>query len=221
MRIRMGMGAKRTAAQVVNSSRRRSGLSGRRASMVQSARNGRMGSTTRMGALMANTVQGARLERGKYDRLQKSASALADHMKLLGEKAEAGGKDIADTAAGMVEDFNDTMKNLRQTSGVLNDFYRQSLKEAVTTNRKELEKIGITVAADGSLSLDREKLGEAPAEMLKEILGADRDLAKRITTVASRAADNARVNAESACSQYNASGGLLAGSYLSRYNFRG
>ena len=62
MRIRMGMGAKRTAVQVVNSSRRRSGLSGRRASMVQSARNGRMGNTTRMGALRANTVQGARLE---------------------------------------------------------------------------------------------------------------------------------------------------------------
>lgn len=220
MRIRMGMGARKMAAQMMGS-RRQTGLSCRSSLLPQASGSGRKGISTRMDMMKANTVQSARLERGKYDRLQKSADGLTDSMKLLAEKADAGEKDIAATAADMVEEFNDTMKNLRQTSGVLNDFYRQSLKETVTTNKKELEKIGITVASDGTLSLNREKLGEAPEEMVKEILGSSGDLAKRIQTVASRAADNARTSSQSVYSQYNASGGILAGSYLSRYNFRG
>ena len=74
---------------------------------------------------------------------------------------------------------------------------------------------------DGSLSLNQDKLAGAEEETVKKVLGASGDFYKRVTAVASRAADNARANAESISSQYTAAGGLLTGSYLSRYNLRG
>ena len=120
----------------------------------------------------------------------------------------------------MVSDFNSTLKYLRQNSGVLNEYYRQSLKETAATNKKELEEIGISVSNDGSLTLNQEKLAEADEDKVRKMLGTDSDFIKRINAVASRAADNARANAESVSSQYNAAGGL-ASSYLSKYNFRG
>ena len=105
-------------------------------------------------------------------------------------------------------------------SGVLNDYYRQALKETVTGSKEELEEIGITVGTDGSLSLNKGKLAEADEEKVKKLLGASSDFVKRINAVASRVSDNAKANMESASSRYNASGGL-SNSYFSRYNFRG
>ena len=223
MRMRVRLGMRRAAAVTQMAGRRRAGVSSRNTllSSVRSRRKGITGTGSRMDRMNASSVQSARLARGSYDRLRKSSDSLTEQVKLLAEKVDAGGKDIPSTAAKVVEDFNDTLKYLRQTSGVLNDFYRQSLKETVAGKRKELESIGISVAMDGSLSLNQDKLAGAEEETVKKVLGASGDFYKRVTAVASRAADNARANAESISSQYTAAGGLLTGSYLSRYNLRG
>ncbi len=173
-----------------------------------------------MDVLNAGSVQSARLARVSYEKLQKASDSLTERLSLLGEKANLEGKDVTGTAADMVKDFNDTMKYLKEVSGVLNNYYHQSMKEVVTSGREELEEIGITVGGDGTLSLDKNKLAEADAEKVKKVLGTSGDFVKRITAVASRVADNARANAESVSSQYNSRGGL-ANSYFSRYNFRG
>lgn len=221
VRIRTGM--RRMTTQMVSTTKRRAGLSSRRSSMLSSVRNrrsGNLGTSYRMGMMNANTIQSSRLARSSYERLQKASSSLVEQAGLLAEKADTGGKALTDTAAKVVTDFNDTLKCLKQATGVLNDYYRQSLKETVTGQKKELEAIGITVATDGSLSLDKEKLAEADEEKVKKLLGTSSAFVKRISAVASRAADNARASMESASSQYTASGGL-ASSYLSRYNFKG
>lgn len=222
MRIRAGM--RRTVTQIANRNKRRTGSSSRRSSLlstVQSRRRGITGNASRMDLMNANSVQSSRLARGSYDRLRKASDSLVEQAGLLAEKADAGGQEITSAAVKVVADFNDTMKCLRQTSGVLNDYYRQSLKESVMSNRKALEAVGISVAVDGTLSLDREKLAEADAGKVKDTLGASGDFYKRVKAVAARAADNARANAESISSQYTAAGGLLAGYSQSRYNFRG
>ncbi len=220
VRIRTGM--RRANTQMVST--RRIGLSSRRSSMlssVRSKRNGILGgSSSWMDVMNANSVQSSKLVRGSYERLQKASSSLVEQAGLLAEKADMGDKGVADTAAKVVTDFNDTLKCLKKSSGVLNDFYRQSMKESVMGQKKELEEIGITVGTDGSLSLNKDKLAEADAEKVKKLLGTSSTFAKRVNAVASRAADNARANAESASSRYTASGGI-ASSYLSRYNFRG
>ena len=109
---------------------------------------------------------------------------------------------------------------MKKTSGILNNYYHQTMREIATTNKSALAEIGITVRTDGTLSVNKEKLAEADQEKIKKVLGGESDFAKRMDAVASRVADNAAAGAASAASQYNSSG-YLANSYLSRYNFRG
>ncbi len=203
---------------MLSSSRRKAGLSARKSPFLSTLQNKK--GLSGLALLNANSVQSARLARSSYDNLQRSSKSLAEELSLLGEKVDLGGKDITATASNMVGDYNDTMKYLKQISGVLNDYYRQALKETVTGSKEELEEIGITVGTDGSLSLNKGKLAEADEEKVKKLLGASSDFVKRISAVASRVSDNAKANMESASSRYNASGGL-SNSYFSRYNFRG
>nr|WP_297864393.1 hypothetical protein [uncultured Acetatifactor sp.] len=216
MRIRAGI--RRMTTNMLSSSRRKAGLSARKSPFLSTLQNKK--GLSGLALLNANSVQSARLARSSYDNLQRSSKSLAEELSLLGEKVDLGGKDITATASNMVGDYNDTMKYLKQISGVLNDYYRQTLKETVTGSKEELEEIGITVGTDGSLSLNKGKLAEADEEKVKKLLGASSDFVKRINAVASRVSDNAKANMESASSRYNASGGL-SNSYFSRYNFRG
>lgn len=214
------MRIRRTTTQMVNNSRRRAGLTATRSPLLRSAQKSRTGASSRLEAMDANSVQSARMARVGFEKLQKSAGSLVDQMALLAEKADDGKKELGAAAANMAEDFNDTLKYLQQNSGILNDYYRQSLKEITSENKTELSEIGITVGRDGSLSVDKAKLEEADSETVKKVLGASGVFAKRINAIASRVADNAKANMETASSQYN-SAGSLANSYLSRFNMRG
>ena len=218
MRIRTGI--RRTTTQMLSNSRRRAGLSTRRASILGASQKSGTGTASRLNALRANSTQSTKNTRASYERLQKSATSLVEQMALLAEKADDTTKDISSTAANMVEDFNATLKYLQQNSSVLNDYYRQSMKEMAASNKSELSEIGISVGTDGSLTLNKSKLDEADREKVKKILGTAGDFAKRVNSVASRVADNAKVNVETASSQYNSAGGI-ANSYFSKYNFRG
>lgn len=214
------MRIRRTTTQMVNNSRRRAGLTARKSPLLRSTQNGRTGGSSRLDAMNASSVQSSRMARIGFEKLQKSASSLVEQMALLSEKAGDGKKDMGATAANMVEDFNDTLKYLQQNSSILNDYYRQSMREIASGNKEELSQIGITVGKDGSLSLDKAKLEEADEETVKKVLGASGDFAKRINAIGTRVADNAKVNMETASSQYNSAGGM-ANSYLSRFNIRG
>ena len=211
---------RRTTTQMVNNSRRRAGLTARRSPLLKSNQSSRTGAFSRLDAMNANSVQSSRLARIGFEKLQKSATSLMDQMALLSEKADDGKKDMGETAANVVEDFNDTLKYLQDNSSILNDYYRQSMKEIASSNKTELSEIGITVGKDGTLSLDKEKLEAADGETIKKVLGSSGDLAKRIKAIASRVADNAKVNMETVSNQYNSAGGM-ANSYLSRFNIRG
>ena len=222
MRIRTGV--RRTTTQMLNNSRRKTMISSsRRNALLSAASNQNAGlKNTRMGMMNANSVLSARLLRSNYQKLERSATSLTEQTKLLAEKADAGGDPakLPGTAANVVKHFNDTLDGLKQSSGILNEYYRQTMKEIAVTNKSVLAEIGIAVKADGSLSLNKDKLAAADQEKVKKVLGADSDFAKRLDAVASRAADNAKAGAASASSKYNSSGNL-ANSYLSRYNFRG
>lgn len=223
MRIRTGI--RRTTTQMLSNSRRKAGLTTRRGSLLNSYRTNGTGPASRLSALNAGSVQSAKTARIGYEKLQKSADSLVDQMALLAEKADkyTGENLSADPGAyadSMITNFNDTLKYLQQNSGMLNDYYRQSLREIAAGNKTDLSEIGITVGSDGSLSLNKTKFAEADREKIKQILGTAGDFTKRVGAVASRIADNARVNVENAYSQYNSAGGI-ANSYLSRFNFRG
>lgn len=219
MRIRSGIVSRRMTARQL--SQRRNGLSSsKRSPLLSASRQGTSLDNTRMGIMNASSVQSARLLRSNYEKLEKSAASLEEQTKLLAEKTEAGAQDLAGTAAALVGHFNDTLDYLDKSSGILNNYYHQTMKEIVATNQSLLEEAGISVRKDGTLALDKEKLAGADAEAVKKALGVSGDFAKRMQAVASRVSDNAGANALSASNQYTSTGGL-ANSYLSRYNFLG
>lgn len=200
---------------------RRSGFSQKGSSLLNYV--GKKGAAaSRLNTMNANvvSVRSARMEKGNYDRLEKSADGLTSAMSALTAKVDSGSEYVVSEAASMVEKFNETLKNLRNASGVLNQFYYQNMKDISETNKNELGEIGITVAADGSLTLNKEKLASADGEKVGKLLGSKGDFAQRASLVASRAADNAGVNAESVSSRYN-SKGSIANSYLNKYNLWG
>lgn len=207
----------RVTSQRLNTSKRKAGLSAGRSSLF--SRLGQRGGTSRLSAPGAASSRSAQLKKSSYAKLEKSADALADAVSKLMAKTEDG-TELGGEAEKLAEEFNGTLKLLKQADGMLNEYYRQSLKEISTNSRNVLEEIGITVAADGTLSVNKEKLGSADGEKVKRLLGSNGDFAKRVGFVASRVADNAAASAQSVSGRYNA-GGELVNSYLSRYNVRG
>ena len=191
-----------------------------RNSLVNYLQKDGLGISSRLGAMNANSIQSNITQRSNAAKLQSSSSLLQQQTQLLGEKVDQGSGTITSTTSSVVEKFNETMKNLRNSSGALNDYYLRSMKEIALTNKKALSEIGITVGADGSLALDKEKLESVEGEKVKALLGSEGVFVKRVGIVASRVADNAKASMESASSRYNSSGNLT-NSYLSKYNYRG
>lgn len=212
MRITTGM---------LNMARRRTGRSANGESLLNYVRQQKGGSKSRLNIRNAAAEnRAAQMEKTGYDKLKRSADTLAGAVSSLAAGVDGESRDIADKAAVLAAQFNQTMKNLKGVSGSLNQMYSQTLKEAVQDGREALEEIGISVGADCSLKIDREKLAGADKDKIKKLLGSEGEFAKKVGYVASRVADNAEANAGSASSRYTAKG-RMANSYLSRFNYWG
>ena len=84
MRIRTGM--RRTTTQMLNNSRRRTGLSAsRRSSLLSSVRN-QDSRLTNSRLMNTASIQSARLTRSTYQKLENSATSLMEQTKLLAGK---------------------------------------------------------------------------------------------------------------------------------------
>ncbi len=182
--------------------------------------------TSRMNAMAAansrnmSVFGNIKLDKSNYEKLEKSADELTDAVSDLASKVDSGTDDVSSEAELAVNKFNENLKNLKVSPGVLNQFYYQSMKEISVTNRSELEEIGISVAEDGTLTLNKQKLASADGKTVAKLLGSGGDFSLRVRQVSSRVADNAGVNAQTVSSRYT-SKGRVTNSYLNRYNFRG
>lgn len=217
MRITMGMINKHGGGGLISS----------RKSLLSYVQSGKTGGSSRLSALNAKSgktgsiagAAAARYTRSGYERLEKAADSLEKQAGSLGEKADRGMLSASDVES-LLSDYNNTLKNLYQCDGSLNNFYRQTLKQAATDNLNVLRQVGVSYGSDGSLSLNRTTFGNADAETVKAALGSGAGFMKRLGIVASRVSDSASANARTASSRYNA-GGDISSSYFSKYNFRG
>ncbi|MDE5590526.1 MAG: hypothetical protein K2J60_15545 [Acetatifactor sp.] len=203
------------------------GLISSRKSLLSYVQSNKAGGSSRLSAMSANggktgsiaSAALARYTKSGYEKLERSADSLEKQAGSLGEKADQGMVSAADVES-LLASYNDTLKNLYQCDGSLNNFYRQTLKQAATDNLNALREIGVSYGTDGSLSLNRAKFGKADAESVKAALGSSAGFMKRLGIVASRVSDSASANSQTSSSRYNA-GGDISSSYFSRYNFLG
>ncbi len=212
----------RVTSQMLENNRRRAGRSSGGSSLLKYVNGNGAGGSSRLNTMNTGSARANRLMAKGYETLEKSSTKLVDQAKHLADKIDDKDnkdKKITDQAAKMVDCFNEALKDLKQSSGVLNQYYFQTLRDVSLENEDALEEIGITVSSGGSLSLNREKLESADWEKVEKLLGSEGKFMKQMNYVASRVADNARSNSESLSSRYNSRGDITS-SYLSRINYR-
>lgn len=170
------------------------------------------------------------LNRTSYEKLGKKAEELSSSAEMFQEKGtdsvfekakESGDKQaIYKGLENLISDYNETIKELQGTGDPLNAYYRQMLGEAASEDAEALKSIGVSIAKDGTLSLDKSTMKKADLESLEKVLGVSGTFTKKTAFVASRISENAQANAQSISSQYNGTGNVYA-SAASKYDFRG
>ena len=221
----------RITTQMMQASAKRAGISLGGTSLLNYINNGSTQST--QGALLnaLNTKQHSAVSKTQsagYEKLEKNADALSESLKTflaegeesIFQKAEEDKQLLTDAVERMVEDYNATVKSLKNTSNPLNDFYKEMMQEAGVESEADLATIGITQKEDGTFALDEEKLKNAGTDTIKKALDGNGTFTSKIAFIASRISDNAKANMESYSSQYGADGySYVANS--SRYDFWG
>lgn len=173
------------------------------------------------------TNTASKIQKRNYQNLQESAEDLQQSADVLSfqklyEDAKKSGdtKAICDQAEKLVKYYNSTVKALKDTSksAPLNEYYKKTFTDLATNQQEALESIGITQGKDGSLKLDQDKLKQADVDILEKVLGGD--FTSKLSFLADRVSDNAKVNAGSVANQYNAWGSSYF-TEANKYNFWG
>ena len=154
-----------------------------------------------------------------------NSNSLLDYVKgddsIFAKAKESGSNDeICSNVIAMAERFNQVLKELQTSSSTMNSYYRKMLQETAEQHGRELSSIGISVAKDGTISVDKEKLKAASTDKLEKVLGGATGFASKLTLLADKISDHARANAESLSSQYQADGSTRASSF-NKYDFWG
>lgn len=185
-----------------------------------------------MSALQSGKTDKSTTSKNSYEKLEKASEELADKAQLLAKegedsifaKAKESGKndEIVSNVTALAERYNETLKELQASSSVLNDYYRKELQELAEGHSKELSSIGISVSKDGTISIDKEKLKAADVDKLEKVLGDTAGFGAKAAFLADKISDQARANAESLSSRYQADGSTHTSSFnTNKYDFWG
>ncbi|MBD5548707.1 MAG: hypothetical protein HDQ97_15185 [Lachnospiraceae bacterium] len=217
----------RITTQMLNESARKAGLPVNGTSLLNYI-NGNSNNTL-LNALNKSSATDA-ATKTKYEKLEKAADQLSEAASvfmatgedsLFSKASESGdNQDVYNAVEDFVGKYNSTLSALKNTSGTLNDYYSQMLKSAASDNKEALGNIGITIAKDGSLSVDKDKLKEADIDTLEKVLGNTKGFTQKAAYVADRVSDNAHTNQSSLSSQYSSTGSLYS-ALASKYNLYG
>lgn len=218
---------------MLNESARKAGLPVNNTSLLNYINSGGS-SNSLLAALNSNKKTTATVDtvsKKNYEKLEKEADKLTQATEamlqegdnnLFAQAKESGdNQKIYDSIESLFENYNSTVKALKNASGTMNDFYRQMLSEASKEAKESLESIGITFEKDGTASVDMDKVKEADLETLENLFGSKSEFMSKVNFLSTRISDNAEANVESLSNAYSASGNLYTGNTSSKYDFWG
>lgn len=213
----------RITTQMLNASMRKAGLPINNVSLLNYV-NGSSQGNSLLSALNKNGIKlqdkGYEKLKGQAEKLQQTTEKMASEEYFEEARKSGDLQPIYSNVQEMIKNYNNTIKSMKSTSSPLNQYYRQMLKEAASDDKDKFKQIGITRSEDGMLRVDEDKLKASDVDKLEEILGVKGTFSSKVSFLADRIADNARANASSASSQYNALGDNYFAS-ASRYSFWG
>lgn len=128
-----------------------------------------------------------------YSRMQTAAGQVKSSAEKLLKTGENSIFEQEDTAKAkeqateeienFVNDYNIMMGRLNSSSDNTDTTYRKKLQDIATAGKKELEKVGITIGKNGTLSLDDKKLKEAELADEKSLFYTKGCLGEKVKTV--------------------------------------
>ena len=221
----------RITTQMLNESARKAGLPVNNTSLLNYI-GGTGNNNSLLEALNKKKETAANItQKNNYEKLGKEAQELTQSAQALlqegenslFEQAETSGdkEKVYDSIEKLFENYNSILKELRNTSNTLNDFYRQMLTEASVEVKETLEGVGITLGKDGTARVDMEKVKEVDFETLKGLFGAESNFMQRIEFLSTRISDYAKANVESLSCSYDVSGNIYSAISSSRYDLWG
>lgn len=221
----------RITTQMLNESARKAGLPVNNTSLLNYINN-KGGENSLLEALNKKKETAVTAtQKGNYEKLNEEAEQLTqaaeellkDGENSLFEQAKTSGDNqkVYDSIEKLFSSYNSTLKELKNNSNTLNDFYRKMLAESTTEKEDLLAGIGITFAKDGTAKVDMEKVKASNIETLEEVLGKESELVSKMNFISTAISDNAEANIKSLNSTYNASGSMYSAINSSKYNLWG
>ncbi|MBR1930038.1 MAG: hypothetical protein IJ833_00990 [Lachnospiraceae bacterium] len=220
----------RITTKMLNQSAIQAGMPMRGASLLNYVKNGNGNKNLLSGLSQKKAANSSHaMDKTNFEKLEQSADKVGtaaaallgkDKDSLFNQAVETGdyGR-FWEQINSLADSYNDTLKNLERMPGALNTFYKESLTEAATKSKDLLEKVGFSVAKDGSFLVNQDKLKNADKEDLQKAFGAESDLTKQLQFVASHISKGAKANLDSANMRYAATGNTYSPNF-SRYDFR-
>lgn len=165
-----------------------------------------------------------------FQRLETNATGLSQSAKKLTEKEESifdearesgSNAKLVDEVDRFAKYFNSTMSSATGTNSALNIYYKKMMAQAAQEHKEELEAIGVSVAGDGKLDVNTDRLGRADVNQIERVFGAGSDFMKRATALAQKLSDSAGAGAASLASQYGATGAPHSAYAANRYDYFG
>ncbi len=120
---------------------------------------------------------------------KKSVFIKAKDETLTEEEQEAMRTSAAGDVAELISSYNVTVKSLTEAGGKANKGFLQELDRVIGAHKKELQELGLTPQADGTIGLDAEKLADADMDALEQLFGADASFAKELSGQLEQIAD--------------------------------
>lgn len=213
---------------------KKAGLPVNSSSLLNYINNDSKGANTLLDSLTNNSTQKTQAAQNKklYEKLKDAAEALEEAAKTLGSdksdnifaKAKESGDnaEVVKNIKNLIEQYNTAKKQLESdASSPINAYYAQTLRQLASNNGEKLAAVGITVAKDGSMTIDESKLNEAKLEDLEALFGSKSELIQRMEYLASHVADNVSAELESLGNQYGQDANSFSSYLSSKYDFWG
>lgn len=166
----------------------------RSAALLNSANN-------RSNILTKNNAAAAQTQKLYYN-MKYHAGQVVDYAGRLTGKGEkslfAKAKESGETAEivsnikGFVSQYNSMLANLRESGKITDNSYLTQLNSISNMNRLDLESCGVTKNADGTLTVNEEKLAAADIDTLEKVWNGNSSFASRVSLWA----DSIEANAE-------------------------
>lgn len=221
----------RVTTQMLNESAKRAGLP-----IMQDSLLNHLSGSGESGSLVEalsekNKKAEAKTAATKYEKTQKAADGLDNQLKKF--TLEGSGnifekikdpdhkEELYKEITALADQYNVLLDAMKQNSGTMDTFYRQSLADVARENKEALSTIGISVDGSGKLKVDQEKLKAASPEAVEKVLGSGSRFASQLSFLTSRIADHAAANVESVSGTYLPGGGMANDYRNSHFDYFG